>query len=156
YRPYSSGVDAARSRDSAGVPDDLPEMAVEIAEVAGIDPPRPLVRRGDACARGLGLREKLVDLGAAADELAEAELAALRSLDGKLRVLRQVAAPVEAEEQPAFELEQRGRSAGAGPLVRPLAADDAGRLEPEAVAVEGERPLEIVDGQRDHVEARLH
>src|SRR5262249_29722375 len=111
YGPYLSGVDAARSRDSAGVPDDLPEMAVGVAEVAGIDPPGPVVRRRDARARGRGSRKNLVDLGAAPNELAEAELPALSAADGKLCVLREVAASVEAEEQAALELEQRGRTA---------------------------------------------
>src|SRR5207302_4957831 len=93
----------------------------------------------------------LVDIGAALDELAEAELAALRTPDGDLCVLGEVAARVETEEQPPFELKQRDGAVGAGSLVCPLATDDAGRLEAKSVAVEPERPLKIFDGQRDHI-----
>jgi hypothetical protein len=37
-----------------------------------------------------------------------------------------------------------------------LGADDARRTEPEAVAIEHERTLEVVDRQRDDIDAGLH
>ncbi len=43
-----------RSRDSVRIPDDLPEVAVGIAEVAGVDPPWSIVRCCDGGAGGLG------------------------------------------------------------------------------------------------------
>src|SRR5262249_31174447 len=113
-----------RGRGSAGIPDDLPEMAVQVSEVAGIDPPRSFVWRSDARAGGLRLSQELVDFGAAPDELAEAELAALRTPAGDPCVLCEVAARVETEEQPAVELEQGDGAVGAGSLVGPLATDD--------------------------------
>src|SRR5438552_1245674 len=76
--------------------------------------------------------------------------------DGNLCVLGEVAARVETEEQPAFELKQGDGAVGAGSLVCPLATDDAGRLEAKPVAVERERPLKIFDGQRDHIQTRFH
>src|SRR5262249_33875360 len=153
--PSRSGV-AGGGGGPARVPDDLPEVAVGIAEVAGIDPPRSLVWRCDARTGRLRFRKELVDIGATPDELAKAELAALRTPDGNRCILREVAARVEAEEEASFQLEQRDGPAGAGSLVCPFAADDAGRLEAESVAVEREGTLEIFDGQRDHIQTRLH
>lgn len=41
-------------------------------------------------------------------------------------------------------------------VVAELGSDDAGRVEPETVPVEGERSFEIVDRERDHVDAGFH
>jgi hypothetical protein len=42
-------------RSPVRMPDDLPEVAIRIAEVAGVDPPWSVVGGRDASARGLGL-----------------------------------------------------------------------------------------------------
>src|SRR5436190_15738940 len=46
------GVSAARFRNPVRVPDDLPKVAIMIAEVAGVDPPRSVVGWCDRGARG--------------------------------------------------------------------------------------------------------
>src|SRR5580765_1067946 len=121
-----------RSRTTSGslrVPDDLPKVAVQVAEVAGVDAPRPLARRGDGCPGGLGLLDQLIHLGGALHELAQAELARARWADRNRCVLGEVSARVEAEEQPTLEREHRDGAVRAGFLVRPLRPDDAARLE---------------------------
>jgi hypothetical protein len=53
------------SSASVRVPDDLPKVAVQVAEVAGVDAPRPVARHGDGRPGGFGLLEQLIHLGAA-------------------------------------------------------------------------------------------
>src|SRR5919108_6296110 len=55
-------------------------MTVGVAEVPGVDAPRPVVCRSDLGARSFGPLKQFVDLVAAFDQLAEAELAAAREL----------------------------------------------------------------------------
>jgi len=60
----------------AWVPDDLPEVSVEVAEIPRVDPPRPVMRRpGERGAGGLGLREQSVNVLLARNEMSDAELA---------------------------------------------------------------------------------
>src|SRR6266516_3432466 len=47
-----------------GVVDDLPEVSVGVAEVAGVDAPGAVVRAGHGGAGLLGLEEEGVDIGA--------------------------------------------------------------------------------------------
>jgi hypothetical protein len=61
-------------------------------------------RRHD-CAGGSGSFEDPVDVGAAGDQLPEAEFSALRRAGGYCCVLDEFATRVEAEDQPALELE---------------------------------------------------
>jgi hypothetical protein len=37
-----------------------------------------------------------------------------------------------------------------------LRADHAGRVEAEALSVEGESPLQVVDGEGDDIDTRFH
>jgi hypothetical protein len=61
------------------VVEDLPEVSVGIAKVAGVDPPWTVVRPvGERGTGGLGLGEQGVDLGFACDRVSDAELAGLR------------------------------------------------------------------------------
>jgi hypothetical protein len=111
-------------------------VAVQVAEVAGVDAPRPVARHGDGRPGGFGLLDQLIHLGAALHELPKAELAGARWTDGNRCVLGEVTARVQAEEQPTLELEHRDGAIRAGFLVRPLRPDDAPRLEAEPVAIE--------------------
>jgi hypothetical protein len=63
-------------------------VAVEVAEVPGVDAPRPivgLVREGRA--GGLGQGQHGIDLRSASDRVADAELAAPRRAEGDVRIL---------------------------------------------------------------------
>src|SRR5579862_1653339 len=93
-----------RRRDSAGIPDDFPEMAVRVSEISGVDSPRAVMRFRGRRARSFGLAEELVDLCSGADELPETELAALLWPEVDFSVFGEVAACVEAEDQAALEL----------------------------------------------------
>jgi hypothetical protein len=88
--------------------------------------------------------------------VADAELAGLRRPDGNVRVLGELAPRVEREDEPAVELEHRDGAAGRGVVAGELGSDHTGRVEPEAVAVEREGPIEVAHRERDHVDARLH
>jgi len=60
------------------VPDDLPQVSVEIGEIPGVDAPRPLVlRAGQGGADGLRPGEQIVDVLPTGDEVPGAELARL-------------------------------------------------------------------------------
>ena len=132
-------------------------MTVEVAEVARVDAPRPLARAlGHDRAGGLGLREQRVDRLTTFDEVPEAELAALRVTARNARILRELAARVQRERHSALELEHRDRARGVDAIPGELRAGDPARVETEPVAVEPKRPLEIVDGERDHIDARFH
>src|SRR5207253_1628554 len=93
-------------RDVARVPDDFPEVTVGVAEVAGIDSPRAFVSLvGQGRAGFLGPRKQSVDLRPLADDVSNAELA--RGWRGwwDARVLRELHARIEREDQAASELE---------------------------------------------------
>src|SRR5438093_8460594 len=101
-------------------------MPVEVAEVARVDPPRTLVRFVcQRCARGFGLCKYRVDLLSARDEVPDAELSGLRCGDRHARILREIGAPVESEDQPALELEHRRGAAGSLLVSLELRADHA-------------------------------
>src|SRR5204862_5531790 len=135
------------------VPDDLPEVSVRIAEVPRVDPPGTLVRLvGQRRAGSFGLGEQPVDL-LAADEVPDAELTRAGGAEPGVGVLLQVLAAVDGEREPALQLEHRGRAAGARVGTDELGPDHPRRSEPER-AVEGERTLEVVDPEGDHVAAR--
>src|SRR6478752_4707322 len=63
---------------------------------------------------------------------------------------------VEREDQAVIEAEQRDRSGRSVILAGELRPDHAGRLQAEPFPVEGERPIEVTYGQRDHMNARFH
>src|SRR5436305_4847824 len=112
-------------------------------------------RRHDR-AGGSGLFENPVDVGAARDQLTEAEFSALPWAGGYCRVLSQFATRVERDDEPALELEDDGCAHRARLLVYEVGCDDALRLQTEAVAIEDERAFEVVDGEGDDIETRLH
>src|SRR6266568_2880739 len=97
-----------------GVVDDLPEVSVGVAEVAGVDAPGAVVRAGHGGAGLLGLQEEGVDIGAVCEQMSEAELAALCRSGRDLRVLGELAARVEGEDQFGVEVEHDGRAVGIG------------------------------------------
>src|SRR5262249_3641537 len=135
---------------------DLPEVSVGIAEVAGVDAPGTLMRRGHPRARRRSLFEGPVDVRPALDELTEAELAALRRSGRHPRVLGELPAGVEGGPQAAVEAEDDDRTRSPRLTVEQVCRDDTRGGQPEAVAIEGERSLEVLHGERDHVDARLH
>src|SRR5205823_748122 len=93
------------------VPDDLPEVSVGVAEVAGVDPPRAIVGSSRESRAGLfGLGQQRIDLGSALDELSDAELARLRWSEGNVGVFGEFAARIEREHEAAFESEYHDRA----------------------------------------------
>src|SRR5438445_6231476 len=134
--PRSTGAapsGAGRSRDFAravsgetGVPDDLPEMPVGIAEVPGVDPPRTFVRLfGHCCARSPSLREQPVHIVPARHQVPDAELTRHRLSELEVRVLRELHPWVESERDSSFELEHRGSTRRRRLVTLELRADDA-------------------------------
>src|SRR6266542_6051432 len=109
---------ACRRRSLRGVfarrvPDDLPEVSVGVAEVAGVDPPRAIVglaREGRAGFFGLG--QQRIHLGSVLDELSDAELARLRWSEGNVGVLGEFAAGVEREHEVAWRRNIPSRTPG--------------------------------------------
>ena len=88
-------------------------MSVWVAEVAGVDPPRPVVGLvRESCAGRFGLREHSVDVGLTLDEVSDAELARLGCFNWDVGVLRQFGARVEGKDEAAVELEHGDGTAG--------------------------------------------
>src|SRR3954452_4532001 len=140
----------------AWVPKNLPEVSVEVAEVAGVDAPRPLVGLlGDRGAGGLRLGEKRVDLLLAPDRVADAELAGASRLERDVGVLGQLCVRVERQDEPAPELEHRNGAGGVDAVTGELRGDHPPRFQPE-LTVERERLVEIGDGDGDHIDVRFH
>src|SRR5581483_5622016 len=154
--PLAASVPSGSVGCPTRVPDDLPEMPVRIAEVAGVDAPGSVMGRRHDRAGGSGLPESPVDFGAARDQLAEAELADLRRAGGYRRVLGELGTRVEGEQKPVLEREDDDRARRARLLVDEVGRDHALRLQAEAVAIEDERAVEVVDCECDDVQARLH
>src|SRR5436190_15125011 len=138
------------------IPDDLPEVSVGVAEVAGVDAPGAVMGRRHDRAGGSSLFENPVDVGAARDQLTEAEFSALRWAGGYCRVLGEFTTRLEGEDEPALELEDDDCARRARLLIYGVGCDDALRLQTEAVAIEDERAFEVVDGEGDDIETRLH
>src|SRR5665213_2542395 len=143
--------------DESWVVEDLPEVSVEIAKVAGVDPPWTVVRSvGERGSGVLGLGEQRVDLGLARDRVSDAELACLRRTERNLGVLRELGARVERQHQPARQLEQHDSPGRLDIVAGELTADHPARLQSEAVSVELECPLQIGYSERDDVDSRFH
>jgi len=144
---------AARSalRRRLRVPDGFPEVAVGVAEIAGIAAVEG-VGGGldDGGAGGFGLGHHPVDRVAAGDIVAEREAGGAARGDGEPGVMGEVGLFPEREPEPAGKVE-KGHSA-----MLELGADDAPGRKSQPVAVEGERGLEVVDGKRQHGKAGLH
>src|SRR6266849_3018039 len=125
-------------------------MSVEVTEVTGVDAPGAFARLvGAGCAGRLGLGEHCVHVGPAGNQVAEAELARLRRSKRDIRVLRQLSAWVQGESEPASQLEHRRGPGGSRVVTDELGADHTRRLQPEAVTVELECPIEVADRQGD-------
>src|SRR5436190_13352321 len=76
-------------------------MPVEIAKVAGVDPPRPFVRlAGQRCTGRLRLGEQRVYVRLAGDQLADAELSRLRRPKRHIGVLRELGARIQGQGSP--------------------------------------------------------
>src|SRR4029453_5473374 len=125
------------------------------AEVPGVDAPGAVQNLGDRRPRCLGFREQRVDLLTGCDDLAEAEFATLRWPRWDPCVLGKLAAGVEGEDPPAVELEHGDCAGWVSSVTGELGFGHAGRLEAERT-VEGKRPLQVVHGKGDHVDARFH
>src|ERR1700729_2884281 len=99
----SSRSSSSSARFKPRVPQDLPQMPIWIAKVAGVDSPGPVMclvcERRPGC---LGLGKYSVDLGPARDCLADAELTGLRWAELDTGILRQLRAGVEGEQQTAL------------------------------------------------------
>src|SRR5437868_3366362 len=119
-------------------------------------PQGPVMGRRHDRAGGSGLFENPVYFAPARDQLTEAELADLRRAGGYCGVLGEFGTRVEGEDEPALDLEDDDCARRARLLVDEIACDDAVRLQAEAIPIEGERAFEVVDGERDDIETRLH
>lgn len=119
-------------------------MAVGILEVAGVAAPeRRLARLDQRRAGALGAGRDGIDLVGAGDVVAERELGGATLALGEAAVVRDVGARPERELEAGLQIEEDD-----GAMLE-LPADDALRGQAEAVAVEGKRPLQIVDAKGD-------
>src|SRR5262249_10550404 len=114
------------------------------------------MRRRHDGAGGSSLFENPVDFGAARDPLTAAEGADLRGAGLSRRTLREFGTGVEGEDEPALETEDDNCPRRARLRVDEVGCDDALRLQTESVAIEDERAFEVVDGEGDDIETRLH
>ena len=125
-------------------------MTVGVGEPARVDAERAHVReRGHRAPGRLGERELPVRLGPRASGDAGAEPGRAARAGRQSRVPGQVDALVPADQQPAVETEERDRPVRAGDLVVELPPDDPVGRPAQAIAVEGQRPTEVIGGQRD-------
>ena len=132
-------------------------MSVGIAEVSGVDPPGAIMGLvGERGSSGLGLGEHSIDVRLARDGVADAEFSGPRRTGRDLRVLCQLGARIEAEDHVALQLEHHDRPIWLELIADELGADHPSGLQSEALAVEGERSLQIRDSERDDVDSRLH
>src|ERR1700759_42244 len=109
-RAYDSSGDRRSGDTKAGsgrgevesrVPDDLPEVAVGVLEVARINAPRPVVGRvGDGGPGRPGLGDDLVDLGPAVDYVPDAELSGSPCGQRNESVLGQLGAGIDRQHEP--------------------------------------------------------
>ncbi len=88
--------------------------------------------------------------------MAQAECARLRWLQCDVPVFRQLAAWIERQDEPALQLERRDGSSRVRLIAWTLCADDARGLQPQAVAIEPERPLEVTHREPDNMGTRSH
>src|SRR5262245_50440485 len=133
------------------VPCDLPQMLVGILEVTGIAAPERVVGRlHDRCSRCLRLLHDRVHLGLRSDVVPERELGRARPPGRYPGIVRNARARPERELEAGLEIEERYRA------VLELRSDDALGLEAEAVAIEAQRPLEVVHAEGDEGDSRLH
>lgn len=87
--------------------------------------------------------------------MSDAERPGRRRRRGNLGVLGEFGAWEHAQDEPAIEMEQRDGAGRHFLVAGELAGDDALRLQPQP-PIEGQRPLEVLDGQCDHMYPRFH
>jgi hypothetical protein len=109
-----------------------------------------LPREGRAGLFGLG--QQRIHLGSVFDEVSDAQFARLRWSHGNFGVLGEFAARVERKHEAASEMEHHDCTSCVGFGADELGAGHARCVEAEAVAVEGERAVEIADGECDDVD----
>ena len=132
-------------------------MSVRVAEVAGVDPPRPVVRLvRESCAGRFGSAEQSVDVRLVLDDVSDAELSCPRCADRDVGVLCQLGARVESQDEAVIEVEHDD-CAGSGVVAALVfGADHTARAETESIAIEGERAFQVVHREREHVDAGFH
>ena len=115
------------------------------------------MRRPGGCGTsGLGLGEQSIDVRLGRDEMPDAELARLGWPERYPRVFGELCARVQSQNEVPVEVEHRNVSGRELMVALELGRDDPLRVQSEALAVEGERTIEIGYSQRDHMEARFH
>src|SRR4051812_35817860 len=86
----------------------------------------------------------------------DAELTRLGRPGSNAGVLGQFNSRIEREHETASEAEHHDRAGRVGLVIDELGRGHAGGVETEAVAVEGERAVEIADRECDDVDVRFH
>src|SRR3954449_3561927 len=86
----------------------------------------------------------------------DAELTRLGRPGRNAGVLGQFVSRVEREDETASEAEHHDRAGRVGLVIDELGGGHAGGVETEAIAVEGERAVEIADRECDDVDVRFH
>lgn len=137
-----------------GVPHYLPQVPVWVAEVARVNAPGPFVRRGGHRRSGCrnrgqqGIHRLLRGHG-----VAQAEFAGFGRSKRRMGILGQLGTGIEGQDQAPVQVKDRDGPRRVGLVAGELRTDHTLRWQPEAIAVEGERASEIVDGQGDYVNA---
>src|SRR5262245_32117006 len=133
------------------IPGDLPQVSVRVLEVAGVTAPEGVTRRlYDDGTRGHRLVHHRIDFGLGSDVVPDAELRRARAAGRNPRVMGNALPRPERKLQPCLEIEERHC-----PIFE-LRADDSLRLEAEAVAVEADGPVQVVDAKSDERYPGLH
>jgi hypothetical protein len=126
-------------------------MAVRVLEVTRVAAPECLLRRlDDVCPREPRLIHDGIDLRWAFHNMAQAQFGRAARAAGQASVVRQVHPRPDSELEAGLEVEECDSS------MLELGADDPLGRKPKAVAVEHERPLQIIDAQGDQCDAGLH
>jgi hypothetical protein len=126
-------------------------MAVRVLEVTRVAAPECLLRRlDDACPREPRLIHDGIDLRWAFHNMAQAQFGRAARAAGQAGVVRQVHPRPDSELEAGLEVEECDGS------MLELGADDPLGRKPKSVAVEHERPLQIIDAQGDQGDAGLH
>lgn len=126
-------------------------MPVGVGEVAGVAAPEGVLRRfDDRGAGGDGLLYEGVHFVARGDVVGEGEFGAAARARRNGGVAGEAGTREQGKFQPRLHVEERN-----GAMLE-LLADDAGRGEAEAVAVEGDGSFEVVDAEGDESNARFH
>jgi len=133
-----------------GVDGDLPEVAVRVGEVAGVAAPEGRAGRLDDPGTGaLGARQQRVDLVPAAHVVGDAHLGRAGRAKRHIGVAGDAAPREQGQPHAAAQLEERDRT------ILEFLADDALAGQPKPLPVEGQRPLQVVDPERQDSDPRF-